>query len=676
MLELEAPIKICGDIHGQFYDLLRLFEYGGFPPEANYLFLGDYVDRGKQSLECIILLLCYKVRYPENFFLLRGNHECASINRIYGFYTECKQRYSVGLWRVFIECFNALPLTAVVDDKIFCTHGGLSPELRSLDQIKCVMRPTEIPDAGLLCDLIWADPETSIRGWAENDRGVSYTFGADVVMQFLRQHDFDLICRAHQVVEDGYEFFAKRHLVTIFSAPNYCLAEDHQLLSEDGWLDMEAARKHFDPTTLLPLPDCPRFASYDEVTKQVVYEVPGRLVLNEKEAQTMLRFRSNRYGIDLTVTPDHVMYGRHETAHWSPDMSSATTIQAERSEFEKQPAREVFSTLQAEHGGRESGAYRLMAHVEQASVGPLTDEEHAKHPFTLLGLESEAHQRIFLELYGFWLGDGCLESVDGQSCAEVVFSQEADTAFIEQCFAGLGWREGAHYASSGKQFRIKDSAWVGFFSENASLASAKWVWTLSREHVTSILMGLILANGTAGTEGEGARTSVTGDIHTSSVSFRDDIIRMGLHAGLSTLCSPNHTADGERVGADHDSWCVSVSGDGASLAPVIHAKDVSEEEYDGATWCLTMPHGFILARAERWLASHSVRAPTRPVVLGNCGEYQNAGAMMSVDDTLMCSFQVLKPMSPQQRHNPGASGWVDDGRPPTPPRSKQGRRAR
>lgn len=222
LLELEAPIKICGDIHGQYSDLLRLFEYGGFPPEANYLFLGDYVDRGKQSLETICLLLAYKIKYPENFFLLRGNHECASINRIYGFYDECKRRFNVRLWKTFTDCFNCLPVSALIDEKILCMHGGLSPELKNLDQIKRITRPTDVPDSGLLCDLLWSDPDGGTHGWGDNDRGVSYTFGSDAVTEFLQRHDLDLVCRAHQVVEDGYEFFARRQLVTIFSAPNYC----------------------------------------------------------------------------------------------------------------------------------------------------------------------------------------------------------------------------------------------------------------------------------------------------------------------------------------------------------------------------------------------------------------------------------------------------------------------
>ncbi|KAM3182659.1 Serine/threonine-protein phosphatase PP1-gamma catalytic subunit A [Hymenolepis weldensis] len=222
LLELEAPLKICGDIHGQYYDLLRLFEYGAFPPEANYLFLGDYVDRGKQSLETICLLLAYKIKYPENFFLLRGNHECASINRIYGFYDECKRRYNIKLWKTFTDCFNCLPIVAIIDEKIFCCHGGLSPDLLNMEQIRRIMRPTDVPEQGLLCDLLWSDPDKDVSGWGENDRGVSYTFGTDMVAKFLQKHDLDLICRAHQVVEDGYEFFAKRQLVTLFSAPNYC----------------------------------------------------------------------------------------------------------------------------------------------------------------------------------------------------------------------------------------------------------------------------------------------------------------------------------------------------------------------------------------------------------------------------------------------------------------------
>ncbi|KAL7517162.1 hypothetical protein ACHAWX_002107 [Stephanocyclus meneghinianus] len=163
LLELEAPLKICGDIHGQFTDLLRLFEYGGFPPESNYLFLGDYVDRGKQSLETVCLLVCYKIMYPENFFILRGNHESAGINRIYGFYDECKRRYSIRLWKVFSDVFNCLPVSAIVDEKILCMHGGLSPEMERLQQIADLHRPCDVPDVGLMCDLLWSDPDTGVN---------------------------------------------------------------------------------------------------------------------------------------------------------------------------------------------------------------------------------------------------------------------------------------------------------------------------------------------------------------------------------------------------------------------------------------------------------------------------------------------------------------------------------
>jgi serine/threonine-protein phosphatase PP1 catalytic subunit len=135
-----------------------------FPPfpKANYLFLGDYVDRGKQSLEVVCLLFAYKIKYPENFFLLRGNHECAGINRIYGFYDECRRRFSVKMWKHFCNTFNTLPCCAVIDDKIICMHGGLSPELSQMEQIANLQRPCDVPDTGLLCDILWADPDPSI----------------------------------------------------------------------------------------------------------------------------------------------------------------------------------------------------------------------------------------------------------------------------------------------------------------------------------------------------------------------------------------------------------------------------------------------------------------------------------------------------------------------------------
>lgn len=222
LIELSPPVKIVGDTHGQYHDLLRLFEMCGFPPSANYLFLGDYVDRGKQSLETILLLLCYKIKYPENFFLLRGNHECANVTRVYGFYDECKRRVNIKIWKTFIDVFNTLPIAAVVASKIFCVHGGLSPSLSNMDDIRRIERPTDVPDYGLLNDLLWSDPSDTALDWEDNERGVSYCFGKAVIQQFLAQYDFDLICRAHMVVEDGYEFWNERTLVTIFSAPNYC----------------------------------------------------------------------------------------------------------------------------------------------------------------------------------------------------------------------------------------------------------------------------------------------------------------------------------------------------------------------------------------------------------------------------------------------------------------------
>jgi serine/threonine-protein phosphatase PP1 catalytic subunit len=215
-------LAIAGDVHGQYEDLLRIFEKMGYPPQTNYLFLGDYVDRGKRSLETILLLFAYKIKYPENFFLLRGNHECASINKVYGFYDECKRRCNLKVWKAFTDVFNCLPISAVVAGKIFCVHGGLSPDLIDYEDVSRIQRPTDVPDNGLLNDLLWSDPSETAYEWEESERGVSYCFGKRIVKKFLDRNDLDLVCRAHMIVEDGFEFFGNRSLVTVFSAPNYC----------------------------------------------------------------------------------------------------------------------------------------------------------------------------------------------------------------------------------------------------------------------------------------------------------------------------------------------------------------------------------------------------------------------------------------------------------------------
>ncbi|XP_030375724.1 serine/threonine-protein phosphatase PP1-like [Scaptodrosophila lebanonensis] len=222
LLDVHAPVNVIGDIHGQFADLLRYFHMSGFPPTKNYLFLGDYVDRGKYGVETLTFLLALRVRFPKNVFLLRGNHESASINQHYGFYDECKRRFTVRLWKAFVDCYNCLPVAAIIGKRIFCCHGGLSPVLYDMEDIRQLKRPTEVKSSGLMCDLLWSDPDAAVTGWAHSERGVSFKFGPDVVQHFLHRHSLDLVCRAHQVVEDGYEFFAKRQLVTVFSAVNYC----------------------------------------------------------------------------------------------------------------------------------------------------------------------------------------------------------------------------------------------------------------------------------------------------------------------------------------------------------------------------------------------------------------------------------------------------------------------
>ncbi|OHT08181.1 Ser/Thr protein phosphatase [Tritrichomonas foetus] len=223
LLELKPPLNICGDIHGQFSDLIRLLSLDAPIPSSRYLFLGDYVDRGPQSLEVICLLLALKLRYPDNVYMLRGNHECKEMSELYGFAAECIAKQNRVVYSEFCQLFEWLPIAAVISNRIFCVHGGLSPQLESPQQIKVIQRPTGIPETGLLADLLWSDPERSVKEWGPSERGVTYVWGLNPAKRFLAKSRFSVLVRAHQLAMQGIEFpFAPdRSVITVFSAPAY-----------------------------------------------------------------------------------------------------------------------------------------------------------------------------------------------------------------------------------------------------------------------------------------------------------------------------------------------------------------------------------------------------------------------------------------------------------------------
>lgn len=261
-----TPVTICGDIHGQFYDLLELFRVaGGMPGETavrppqttvvgsedveppteteegdvkqqkneagdengeeegepmdvcattsassppadmRFVFLGDFVDRGYFSLETFTLLMCLKAKYPDRMVLVRGNHESRQITQVYGFYEECQQKYgNASVWKACCQVFDFLVLAAIVDGSVLCVHGGLSPEIRTIDQIRVVARAQEIPHEGAFCDLVWSDPE-DIDTWAVSPRGAGWLFGDKVATEFNHVNGLRTIARAHQLVNEGYK---------------------------------------------------------------------------------------------------------------------------------------------------------------------------------------------------------------------------------------------------------------------------------------------------------------------------------------------------------------------------------------------------------------------------------------------------------------------------------------
>ncbi|KAH8897245.1 Metallo-dependent phosphatase [Thozetella sp. PMI_491] len=234
LLEIDAPVTICGDIHGQYYDLIRLFDFGGNPADTKYLFLGDYVDRGYFSIECVLFLWSLKIHYPDTLWLLRGNHECRNLAEYFTFKLECKRKYSEAIYEACLESFCSLPLGAVINQQFLCIHGGLSPELQTLDDLRNLDRFREPPTHGLMCDLLWADPtenfgqETTADYFLHNRaRGCSYFFTYTATCNFLERNNLLSIIRAHEAQDAGYRMYRKARttsfpsLITIFSAPNY-----------------------------------------------------------------------------------------------------------------------------------------------------------------------------------------------------------------------------------------------------------------------------------------------------------------------------------------------------------------------------------------------------------------------------------------------------------------------
>ncbi|XP_076029442.1 protein phosphatase D3 [Oratosquilla oratoria] len=219
----ESKFTVCGDIHGQFYDLMNIFQLNGLPSTTNpYLFNGDFVDRGSFSVECIFTLFGFKLLYPNHFFMARGNHESANMNQMYGFEGEVKAKYTAQMADLFTEVYNWLPLCHLLNNRVLVMHGGLfSVDTVTLDEIRKTDRNRQPPEEGIMCELLWSDPMPSL-GRAPSKRGVGVQFGPDVTKKFLERNKLDYVIRSHEVKADGYEVAHDGKCITVFSAPNYC----------------------------------------------------------------------------------------------------------------------------------------------------------------------------------------------------------------------------------------------------------------------------------------------------------------------------------------------------------------------------------------------------------------------------------------------------------------------
>ncbi|KAH3756162.1 serine/threonine-protein phosphatase 2A, catalytic subunit [Pelomyxa schiedti] len=223
VVNVPLPVVIVGDIHGQLEDLHHVLSLVAPPPRNSFLFLGDYVDRGRWSVQCITLILALKLLYPSFVTLLRGNHECRQLTQIYGLFDECKAIYKDDSpWSRLCDVFDALPLAAIAGNRVFAVHGGPSPDLHEMDDICKLDRFCEFPHAGLMTDLVWSDPDPSIEDWTFSPRGAGSIFGGHACGQFLTASNLHCIIRSHRLVMEGIIWEMDNRVCTVYSCSNYC----------------------------------------------------------------------------------------------------------------------------------------------------------------------------------------------------------------------------------------------------------------------------------------------------------------------------------------------------------------------------------------------------------------------------------------------------------------------
>ena len=222
LIEIQGNCFIVGDIHGNLIDLVRIINYCNLKKNNKILFLGDYVDRGNFSTETIILLFSLYLKYPNQIFLIRGNHEFEIINQFYGFKNEIESIYGSDiLWKRFNEVFNWLPLVCIINKELFCVHGGITPLLTEINSINLIPRPILNTNNQLIHHLVWADPNDFIDNYIPSNRGNSIEFGIGAIQLFLEKNNLKKIIRGHQCVPKGIEKNANKKVYTVFSSSNY-----------------------------------------------------------------------------------------------------------------------------------------------------------------------------------------------------------------------------------------------------------------------------------------------------------------------------------------------------------------------------------------------------------------------------------------------------------------------